>query len=1757
MNAPEHLPAAPAANASAAPRRYLHAALSPAYLGLAVTLVALLAGHSPKGAGLAGLVALGMAVPPVAVVLLGWKTGSAKLVRAALLAIVAEVALIGWAFSPGRTQDFGVVKLNSEKARERLAYGSKEAYAEVLRRARAVAAFGSRETGSEGLRKTLAFVAEELARRGWDKRADGEAEGLGEPPPEKTLRVTNFPVLAPRDAGSRVRVLGETPAEIPAFALLPNAVQACATPPDGLRGRLAYLGRGENADWEGRDLKGAIAVFEFDSNDAWRKAYEAGAAGAVFLESPGGGESVRQADQKYLALVPLNMPRVYVRDETAGGGAQALRAAAKRGAEAELVSGMRLETVDAPVLEARIQGTQSDRELLVMAHADAHAVAPGLSFGGQEAFGVGAWLALFDYFAAHPPAFSLRFVLTTGHWQAQAAGRADAYAVRKAVGPRIAMAIGVALDPEAEGLILTDETVADSVRGSQYWFLKKLLFTVDRNEPAWIDQLEALSERPVIDRGGAPSKYAFWGGRPTIPGSNWSLWLAPVDQWPPLSHSIGFPTANQMMSQNGGMSVALVTCGGYRQRHFTAQDTLESWLPNAENLKPQLELSFALVGAIADLDPKRFPVYEADPHREYGGYNLAEVQLMRWNPGILWYDKGAPKGTRAFALLVPTDARFQRGRNYAFWPRPLAPSRYTHRQLQCLQTVYMAEAGADGRAAFPNVYCPIPQVTYNALAFALDGEGRITHAFDQGFHGDMEFRFLDRRFNAERMLFQVPMFECGALVAAGLVDHHRVNIGSQVEHEYRMQWGLGNDQDDGEAPWLRVHAVNEASTHTTADAYAWVQYRETAMIFLKAGQRCEVRAGDFTRTQALFNDDPRLRAELAEKAGKEGVTLGAAAAELDRAASGMATLKVTSGLPDPEYVGFRVERGEERRLTGTARFAAEQLGAITRKRLADYGELNVRSPSADLFQARADALARRAEAERVEGREAAARATETLAWSDQSRAYASTYRLLVDVVTTTIFYFLLLLPFGYLAERLLFPQPTLVRTCLVAAGLFLLFSLLLYFFHPGFHLAGNVFVTVVTFVIVILTLPALLIIGGRGLALLMEPGAKFKKRHSADAETWGVLSAALSLAVSNMRRRRLRTGLTLATITLLVLSLVLLTSTAASTQFYRERQAFPEVPYQGVQVMNTHDHTHGMNEAGVAVLQATYEHEARIVQRRCFNPGFEASIACYALPKKLPANEAPRRFTVRGAITLEPEEARVTGLDRAVSAGRFFTAGDENACLLSEDTAARQSLAVGDTVRFLGVDLTLVGLLRANRVDAEIVDVCGKPVTPQAFYRQALNVDSPDALMAGETLFVPGALVRRGFPAPFPVFSVVIVPNAAGEEAVARRANELAALRAKAEGERLGALPDRLRRLAKGELTPGEAERLAGHPNAQSDRQLAEYNLKRRTLKRIGEEVAAQHNNVDVYLTEPAPPWAEGARDRVDLLSAFARVSLQSGSFLILPFLIAFFMLLAIMIGNVYERRQEIHVFSSVGLAPKHVAGMFLAEALVYAGISSVLGYFLGIILLDLFRRAGWLPADFHPNYFGKVVIWSAALATGSSLLSVLYPMRIAALMVNPSLERIWRIESEPQGDAWTIALPFVAHDRREALGMLAFAREFLGHHRGERTGAFATEDDPALHERDGEAALACSVWLSPFERHLVQTIALVPRHEAGKERYRFDLCIRRHSGPDYLWRKSNHAFVDGLRKQMLIWRSLDEAQIEDYVRAGEAAAAGAKGGAA
>ena len=78
------------------------------------------------------------------------------------------------------------------------------------------------------------------------------------------------------------------------------------------------------------------------------------------------------------------------------------------------------------------------------------------------------------------------------------------------------------------------------------------------------------------------------------------------------------------------------------------------------------------------------------------------------------------------------------------------------------------------------------------------------------------------------------------------------------------------------------------------------------------------------------------------------------------------------------------------------------------------------------------------------------------------------------------------------------------------------------------------------------------------------------------------------------------------------------------------------------------------------------------------------------------------------------------------------------------------------------------------------------------------------------------------------------------------------------------------------------------------------------------------------------------------LVNSVGVASVSGWGSLIVPLLIAGLIVFNTMLGAVYERTQEIGTFNAVGLAPGHVSGLFMAEAVALGVIGTVAGYLLG-----------------------------------------------------------------------------------------------------------------------------------------------------------------------------------------------------------------------
>jgi len=263
------------------------------------------------------------------------------------------------------------------------------------------------------------------------------------------------------------------------------------------------------------------------------------------------------------------------------------------------------------------------------------------------------------------------------------------------------------------------------------------------------------------------------------------------------------------------------------------------------------------------------------------------------------------------------------------------------------------------------------------------------------------------------------------------------------------------------------------------------------------------------------------------------------------------------------------------------------------------------------------------------------------------------------------------------------------------------------------------------------------------------------------------------------------------------------------------------------------------------------------------------------------------------------------------------------------------------------------------------------------------------------------------------------------------------------------------------------------------------------------------------------------------------QVSVMGMNYQITPIAIVCLAILNMSLGAIHERRREIGTLSSVGLSPLHTAFMFLAEMTVYAVVGSIMGYVLALAVMHEARV--FLPF-LMPNYGTSGVLLSAVFPMVAVLVSVVYPLLVVARQVTPSLERVWKIPTKPVGDLWDVPLPFYTTDEREADQIIDFLREYVGPHMMEGAEIFTVADVRSEEVEEKDTLMKCllmRVRLRPYERGVRQDATLMFRKLRAENRWNFATVMKRTGGSMDDWQSLNRYFLDALRKQLLLWRSM------------------------
>ena len=272
-----------------------------------------------------------------------------------------------------------------------------------------------------------------------------------------------------------------------------------------------------------------------------------------------------------------------------------------------------------------------------------------------------------------------------------------------------------------------------------------------------------------------------------------------------------------------------------------------------------------------------------------------------------------------------------------------------------------------------------------------------------------------------------------------------------------------------------------------------------------------------------------------------------------------------------------------------------------------------------------------------------------------------------------------------------------------------------------------------------------------------------------------------------------------------------------------------------------------------------------------------------------------------------------------------------------------------------------------------------------------------------------------------------------------------------------------------------------------------------------------------------------GLKGKRYLINTVGVASVSGLGDLIVPIGIAALIILNTMMGAVYERTREIGTFNAVGLAPKHVSGLFMAEASAYAVVGGVLGYVLGQTAAQTIGKWGLL-AGLELNYSSLSAVLSLGLVMGVVMLSAIYPARMAGKICTPGIERRWA-PPRPTGDLLIMELPFTLV-KDDALGMGAFLAEFWDSHQEQSIGAGFYVEALTVQRLGDALKLQVKAWLAPFDQGVMQDVVLEMEPEDDGY-YTIKAEMTRTAGDFDTWSRVNRTFLDDLRKQFLVWRTL------------------------
>jgi hypothetical protein len=683
--------------------------------------------------------------------------------------------------------------------------------------------------------------------------------------------------------------------------------------------------------------------------------------------------------------------------------------------------------------------------------------------------------------------------------------------------------------------------------------------------------------------------------------------------------------------------------------------------------------------------------------------------------------------------------------------------------------------------------------------------------------------------------------------------------------------------------------------------------------------------------------------------------------------------------------------------------------------------------------------------------------------------------------------------------------------------------------HPAFEMIRSSLMILLGFIIMLVSAGITLIFSGKFQENLEELRKRRGMVQAAEINTMGVIGTAFLLGLNNMHRRKVRTGLTCATLVLITFAMICFTS--VTTDLKDEIYPLGNAQYQGFLVK--YPEYRPIYNQELEAINAKYGQEYHVAPRfaftghrspeqQLFNPEIEiisepsadirtatGPVAASPEAKTQPA----RKANISSVLVLTDKEPLRDRIKLLTSLGWFPELSNsilEPLVMLPDDMAESLKISVDDVntkspvVKISGRRCRVYGIFSSESL-SDLRGLDGRSVLPF----EAEAVQNPR--MYGDSLLASDTDTRVSAKQVLLTSSPAVLQSGVNHAYI-----------------RLMSISVDLRTRAAAVVAQvsGPAEEKPG----AGQREPVSY----KEAKAV----------IDSYLEQQGKETYYGL-DNIAYKGQVSRGTGISGIIeLLIPLLIAALTVLATMFGSVYERKSEIFVYNAVGIAPKYVFFMFFAEAFVYAVVGAVAGYLLSQGLGRFLTEMNW-TGGLNMTFTSLATVWASLAVTASVFISTFFPAWAAMKIATPSDEQGWKLPP-PDGDVISFALPFT-FDHKDRIAVLEFfSRIFLDHGEG-GAGQFHA-GAPVLHlERETKPGgseimpqITTTIWLKPFDLGVSQRLDIRLPLDPETGEFIAQIRMTRLSGTRESWLRLNRSFVGILRKHFLFWRAVpaDQRQV-------------------